>query len=382
MSVNSLPDQQGNQRTVTTKRNRIAPTVAGISAALALAGLGVAANAVGVAAAPAGAKPLSWQIVDYGNSLANSTFSVVVATGKTTGWAFAGGAPFAYERTGATSWKKVKLPAADSTNIVAAAASSPGNVWAVSNAANDTAQVLTWNGVAWSRVKTLPGSTSDVSVLGRNDVWVFNAPSGSAEGGVWHFTGHAWTRVSAKYGAGFARTDKDVWAFTPFHGATMAHFNGAAWTTYNLARLLPPGIGRHDPVGTHLAAVRALSAGDVYAVGVGDNQTNAGGPLVVLHYNGHAWTRIASGNYGDITGNFSADGHGGLWIPATRPDGILALLHYSAGRLTPAATPGNAGSPAEIFSVSQVPGAAEQLAGGEVEAADGRLMYADLLQYG
>jgi hypothetical protein len=364
------------------KRNRIAQTVAGISAALALAGVGVAANAASsVATVSAEAKALSWQIVDYGNSLPNSTFSVVAATGKTTGWAFPGGAPFAYERTGATSWKKIKLPVGDSSNIVAAAASSPGNVWAVNNAANETAQVLRWNGFAWSRVKTLPGWTNDVSVLGRSDVWVFNAPSGRAEGGVWHFTGRAWTRVSATYGAGFARTDKDVWAFTPYHGATLAHFNGAAWTTYNLARLLPPGIGKHDPVGTHLVAVRALSAADVYVVGVGDNQTNAGGPLVVLHYDGRAWTKVASGNYGDITGNFSADGHGGLWIPATKPDGIPTLLHYSAGRLTLAATPGNGGSPAEIFSVSQVPGAAEQLAGGEVEAADGRLMYADLLQY-
>jgi hypothetical protein len=363
------------------KRNRIAQTVAGISAALAIAGVGTTAcTASGVATAPTGAKALSWHVVNYGNSLPNATFSAVVATGKTTGWAFAGGAPFAYERTSASSWTKVELPVGgSSTNIVAAAASSPGNVWAVNNAYN-AVQVLKWNGFTWSRVTTLPGWTNDVSVLGSSDVWVFDAPSGGAEGGVWHFTGHAWTRVSTTYDAGFARTDRDVWAFTAFSGATMAHFNGTAWTAYNLARLLPPGIGKHDPVGTHLAAVLALSANDVYAVGVGDNGTNAGGPLVVLHYNGHAWTKIASGNYGDITGNFSADGHGGLWIPATKPDGLPALLLYSAGKLIPAATPGNGGSQAAILSVSQVPGAAEQLAGGEVEAADG-LMYADLLQY-
>ena len=365
------------------KPNRIAQTVAGISAALAIAGVGTTACAASsVATVPAEAKALSWHVVNYGESLPDSTFSAVVATGKTTGWAFVGGAPFAYERTGASSWKKVKLPVGgSSTNIVAAAASSPGNVWAVNNAANDTAQVLKWNGFAWSRVKTLPGWNNDVSVLGRSDVWVFDAPSGGAEGGVWHFTGHAWTRVSTTYDAGFARTDEDVWAFTAFSGATIAHFNGTAWTPCSLAKLLPPGIGKHDPVGTHLVAVLALSANDGYAVGVGDNHTNAGGPLVVLHYHGHAWTKIASGNYGDITGNFSADGHGGLWIPATKPDGLPALLHYSAGKLTPAATPGNGGSQAWILSVSEVPGAAEQLAGGEVEAADGRLMYADLLQY-
>ncbi|HEY6312244.1 MAG TPA: hypothetical protein VIY52_15765 [Streptosporangiaceae bacterium] len=364
------------------KRSRIAQAVADISAALAIAGVGTTACAAsGVAAAPAGAKALSWHVADYGASLPDSTFSAVVATGKATGWAFAG-APFAYERTGAASWTRVKLPVGSSfSNIVAAAASSPGNVWAVNNAVNETAQVLKWNGFTWSRVKTLPGWNEDVSVPGGSDVWVFNAPSGSAEGGVWHFTGRAWTRVSATYHAGFARTDTDVWAFTAFSGATMAHFNGTAWTTYNLAGLLPPGIGKHNHAVPHLAAVLALSATDVYAVDVGDNGTNAGGPLVVLHYDGHAWAKVAGGNYGDITGSFSADGDGGLWIPALKPDGLPALLHYSAGKLTPAAIPANGGSSLAISSVSQVPGTAGQLAGGEVEAADGPLMYADLLQY-
>jgi len=52
----------------------------------------------------------------------------VVATGKTTGWAFLGNGA-AYQRVGATAWKKVAFPGGNGY-VDAAAASSPSNVWA------------------------------------------------------------------------------------------------------------------------------------------------------------------------------------------------------------------------------------------------------------
>jgi hypothetical protein len=62
----------------------------------------------------------------------------------------------------------------------------------------------------------------------------------------------------------------------------------------------------------------------------------------------------------------ASDGKGGLWIPAQNPgvasaEGSSArLIHYSGGKLTAVALPGNAAS----GSVSRIPGTAEALAAG------------------
>ncbi|MGH3274820.1 MAG: hypothetical protein ACRDNZ_10955 [Streptosporangiaceae bacterium] len=73
-----------------------------------------------------------------------------------------------------------------------------------------------------------------------------------------------------------------------------------------------------------------------------------GGPLVILHFNGHAWSQAATSDsvgslaqpgYG-VPGQLAPDGQGGLWIPI--PIGIAFggagyLVHYSGGQLTAAA---------------------------------------------
>ena len=46
--------------------------------------------------------------------LSGGVTEAVVATGKTTGWAFLSDGT-AYQRVGATAWKKVELPAATAT---------------------------------------------------------------------------------------------------------------------------------------------------------------------------------------------------------------------------------------------------------------------------
>jgi len=46
-----------------------------------------------------------------------------------------------------------------------------------------------------------------------------------------------------------------------------------------------------------LAGIFAQSADSVYAIGNGGRQ-DEGGPLVILHWNGHQWSKVAGGNFG------------------------------------------------------------------------------------
>jgi hypothetical protein len=46
-----------------------------------------------------------------------------------------------------------------------------------------------------------------------------------------------------------------------------------------------------------LTGIVAVSKHSVYAIGNGDLQ-DEGGPMVILHWNGSQWSRVAQGNYG------------------------------------------------------------------------------------
>jgi hypothetical protein len=184
----------------------------------------------------------------------------VVATGKTTGWAFLGNGT-AYQRVGATAWKKVAFPGRNGY-VDAAAASSPSNVWAAFRSAAGGSQVDRWNGAKWAVVKSFPGEVTKLSVLGPNDVWAFGGASGSA--GVFHFNGRGWAEVSSTLQGGSAVSDQNVWAYS---GTRLAHYDGRKWTETNVAGLFPASTGgRSAP---SLTGVLALAPGNVFATGVG-----------------------------------------------------------------------------------------------------------------
>jgi hypothetical protein len=134
----------------------------------------------------------------------------VVATGKTTGWAFLHN-DTAYQRVGATAWKKVAFPGHNGY-VNAAAASSPSNVWAAFRSTTGGSQVDRWNGRKWAVVKSFPGEVTKLSVLGPNDVWAFGGASGSE--GVFHFNGRSWAKVASTLQGGSATSDRNVWAYS------------------------------------------------------------------------------------------------------------------------------------------------------------------------
>src|SRR5258708_1783557 len=111
----------------------------GIAAATA-AGLGLApaANAATAAKAPA------WHVIKSVNEGPNTQLTAVVATGSTTGWAFASSLtakPVVYDRTGAKTWKTVAFPGSKAEDVVLAKATSASDVWAFATVPGDKTQV-------------------------------------------------------------------------------------------------------------------------------------------------------------------------------------------------------------------------------------------------
>jgi len=360
-------------------RSRGSWITAGI-AGLLIAGTATAGIASAASAATQAAGGKHWRVIFTAPKVSpglqvTQDFTAVAATGRTTGFAFDGiGAPAgetAWERTGHTgaTWKKVPFPGKANEEVAYAAASSPANVWAFGTDGFTGSRVLRWTGSKFAVVKTFGGPISAASVLGPKDVWVYGLPAGSGVPaiGVWHYNGHTWSRIGTNISGGSALNDHDVWGFT---ATSVQHWNGSMWTATPVNRLLPPKDphGLNDP---RVAGILALSASNVYAIGNGDRQ-DEGGPVVVLHFNGHQWTKLATGQFGfgPDFGQFSPDGSGGLWLAMQGPaGGTSVLVHYAGGKFTKAAV---SQATTTIQSLSRIPGTTGQLAGGFTHAAGNR----------
>jgi hypothetical protein len=365
----------------------VAAGAAGLLALGAVAATAATARTASSSTGPAAAP--KWRITESVKT--NANFTAVVATGKTTGWAFIGNgfdaAPVAYQLSGGT-WKKAPFPGTKGDEqVITALATSPSDVWAFTQGTGTSfpggspARVLHYNGHTWSVVKTFGDQIAGASVVAANDVWVFGMMpfTGQPALGVWHYNGSRWTQVSKSIQGGSALSATNVWGFK---GVDVEHWNGAKWTATSVKSLLP-ATGKNIINDPQVTRILALSPTNVWAIGNGV-QEDEGGPTVVLHYNGSKWSKLAHGNYGfDAGPEFSSDGSGGLWLPMYGPvAGSSYLLHYSAGKLTVAALPVGP-TKMTVYAVSQIPGTTQQLAAGETHASRnfGSDIVAVLLKY-
>ena len=349
-----------------------------ITAAALMAGCAAASAAP---AAPASPDP-SWHIVKQVHNGPLGNFTAVTAVGRSGGWAFNDGSvPTAWRLSG-SSWMQVPFPGLANEKVLAAGATSPSDVWAFTSNGPQS-RALHWNGSTWAVVRSFPFQIGGAAVLGASDVWVFGGlliPGQDV--GAWHYNGHTWSEPASGHGleGGSGLSAGDLWAF---EGAEVAHWNGSAWSRTSLASLLPAKQPLNEPT---ITGIYAQSRGSVYAIGNGDAQ-DEGGPLVILHWNGAAWSRVAQGNYGIGTlpiQQVSSDGHGGLWIPMPGYMGHKSyLLHYSAGRLTAASLPGGPYR-INVDAVALIPGTTDLLGGGETHAVGnaGSNVVAVILRYG
>jgi hypothetical protein len=324
----------------------------------------------------------SWQVVKRVPGLSELGFSAVVAVGTNRGWAFDTAAkPTAWERNGSNpnAWTQVPFPGLTGETVVSAAATSATNVWAFTNDFGKS-RALRWNGTDWTVVRSFDQAISGAVVLSPSDVWVFGEPYYPGAGmGAWHYNGRTWSAPASgrRLEGGSALSGDDIWAFD---GTDVAHWNGTTWSRTSVAALLPAKQFLNDP---SVTGVFAQSRGSVYAIGSGNLQ-DEGGPLVILHWNGRQWSKVAGGNYGAGTiQQISSDGHGGFWLPMPGFMGQKTyLLHYFAGHLTAAPLPGG---PDKILvnAVALIPGTTSVLAGGDTHAAGnpGIDVVAAVLQY-
>jgi hypothetical protein len=355
---------------------------------LVAAGAGAALVALAAPAASAAPAAPTWHIVKSVKTN-QGEFTAVVATAKSSGWAFGGQfstttGDTAWQRSGATWTQDKAFPGVKQENVVAAAATSPSDVWSFAAKFGGPSRVLHYNGKAWWVVKTFGAQIGGASVPGKNDVWVFGADIfGQPALGAWHYDGHTWKLTGKGLQGGSALSASDVWAFS---GTKVYHYNGAKWAGTSLKSLLPAKQLLNDPA---ITGIIALSAKNVYAIGNGTLQ-DEGGPTVILHYNGSKWAKLATGNFGygttaalGASQQVSSDGSGGLWLPMPGVDGQKSfMVHYAAGKLRPVALPGNSRAIA-VVSISRIPGTTAQLAGGDTFKASqpGVNQVAIILQY-
>ncbi|HEY0071719.1 MAG TPA: S-layer homology domain-containing protein [Chloroflexia bacterium] len=150
---------------------------------------------------------------------------------------------------------------------------------------------------------------NDVSAIAHDDVWAvgdFNNQNVQGHAFIEHYDGTNWTRMDAptvvatsthRLSAVDARTSSDVWAVGYYFTADISagglaqtlvtHWNGNQWSVVPSPNI--PGM-----VNT-LSGVAALSANDVWAVGVYRDASNVRQTLT-MHWNGTTWSIVPSPN--------------------------------------------------------------------------------------
>jgi erythromycin esterase-like protein len=216
-----------------------------------------------------------------------------------------------------------------------------------------------WNGSAWTVVPSpAPGTDSGLrSVRGTSptDVWAV----GSYYDGtmrktlILHWDGRAWTQVTSPSPGGTdnelfgvrAVSATDAWAagYDITSGSTdqtlILHWDGSAWT-----QVASPSPGT---AGAVLEAVSATSSTDAWAVG--SSFTADTEETLTLHWNGRKWAQVASPNRGTedelfaVRGTSSTDTWAVGLAAVGGVDQTLAL-HWNGSTWTRVATPDPGGS--------------------------------------
>jgi alpha-tubulin suppressor-like RCC1 family protein len=270
----------------------------------------------------------SHPLTEHWNGTAWSTVNAPLPSGETTGSfnavdALSPGNAWAVGTagTGATTsdqsliehwngqhWKVVPSPDPGLSNILSSiSGTSPDDLWAAGWYEN-TAQtkilllLLHWDGHTWAMFPEPANSGTiqfgeAVTVISAKNVWVVGDTGGGTLSA--HWNGTTWTLVktpflqtkdSVNFLTGVtAVSPDDIWA-SGYEGNVnnqlfslpyVLHWNGTAWSLTQL-----PNAGTE---GSNLRDTVALSATDVWAVGITD-QTDGGLLALTEHYNGTSWS--------------------------------------------------------------------------------------------
>jgi hypothetical protein len=276
-------------------------------------------------------------------------FLGVDAVSSTDGWAVGGNGNGMIQRFNGTRWTSFPSPDllgatngwADLTGVDALSSTSAfavGNSTAVSGGAK-SAVAERWNGASWTRLPVPKPAATDtefnaVKAFSANDAWAVGQ-SASTNSTVrmtlaMHFNGTAWTAVptpspgtrtnflTAVDGVG----SNDVWAVgyslnLPYGNrvrqSVTLHWNGAAWTQ----------VASPNSDSTFLYDVATLSPTDAWAVG----SASTGGAFVI-RWNGTAWNSVAAPpllSLSGVTARSSSD----VWVTGFDSSSRPAVAHWN-----------------------------------------------------
>jgi hypothetical protein len=269
----------------------------------------------------------------YGQPGNASGYSAIVVTGKHAAWVFGGTNPGGPSTPVAAAWNgrtlsAATLPAGLTGFISAASASSPSNVWAVSDYGP---YALRWNGRTWQVAKRwAQGLITGLVAISPRDVWVFGTTSAGTPGiGTWHFDGRSWTAVNGQAGEIYQASAwrRDIWAIAAANGGfRIEYYDGKAWRRVRTGRALS---------GLTLSSVVAVSDRDVWLLG---NTAGKAGPgsLALVHWNGYRWRRLTT-RLQAWAGQLARGPRGGVLVTATPASSLtsgLILQVSTGGRLT------------------------------------------------
>jgi len=245
------------------------------------------------------------------------------------------------------------LPSANfgpnANELFGVAAVASNDVWAVgfgNSTSNESGRALIehWDGARWSLARSPnpgPGFSQLRGVVGLSstDVWAVGGREGDTL--IEHWNGTTWSIVASPNGHradselyGLAATGpSDIWAVGESSGSSgsdplVLHWDGTAWTAV-------PAMNGSLPY-TSLVGLSALSPTDIWAVGYTDNPITVKYQTVTEHWDGSAWTAVASpnpGEYNSLSGVTGALG-GDIWaVGGAGPDTLVLRTTDGAGAL-------------------------------------------------
>ena len=270
--------------------------------------------AVGAKANPSPDQPLiepwngqHWRIVPGAPRTVGTLFAVA-ALSPTDVWAvgFSQSRPL-IEHWDGTRWSRVPDGSRNGYWLVGVAAVSPRDVWAVSEDDHSRPLVEHWDGVRWRVVPTpsVGGGLSGVAAISPHDAWAVGVK-------VLHWNGLRWREVpypttgyvpaAALHGqdprgvvvglaAVRAFSAHDIWAVGSYDavgccragtGPAIVHWDGRSWRRVPSPNI--PGSARYNLAGVELTGVSAVSAADVWAVS----------RIATEHWDGTRWRIVAS----------------------------------------------------------------------------------------
>ncbi len=253
-----------------------------------------------------------------------------------------------------TSWSAVTSPNATSydNSLSAITVVSANDIWAVgqytssvdqsSGSSNSQPLIEHWDGTSWSVVSSPAVSQSwltGVTAVSANDVWAVGGKNSLDNLTLTeHWDGTSWSVVSSpnvctgsyctqSLTGVSAASSGDVWAVGIYHTwytgtyTTMTmHWDGDSWNMVS-----SPNVPNYQA--TFMLGVKAVSSGDVWAVGYAQDNT-LGDQAVAMHWDGNGWNFVTTQpNTTSIFMGIAAVNAGDIWAVGSGYSGTLAE-HY------------------------------------------------------